>query len=236
MEAPPKIEFLCDPTLQGTIPEPQPAIRFAPDWFRNLKPDLGTHDAHGLPGKTAKACLPMTDAFALGYVIPLPYDIQLRIPPDGVNIQMGWPEHCAFQPIETHMPEQLGAPDPPFNQTMPLKFVNPWRIEVPEGYSVLFQPLVNRPELPYYCFSGLVDCDRFATTVNFPFIWTGGPGDFTLHAGMPMVQIVPIHRDSLVKDHGVRASSEDERDEQAAATARKYGEESTYRRDWRVKK
>lgn len=232
----PTIEFLCDPELAGTIPEPVPAIRHAPDWFRNLPREMGTPDAMGLPGQTAKACLPMTDAFALGYVIPLPYDVQLRIPPDGVNIQMGWPDNCAFQPIEAHMPEQLGAPNPPFNQTMPLKFINPWRVKVPEGYSVLFQPLVNRPELPYYCFSGLVDCDRFATTINFPFIWTAGPGDYTLHSGMPMVQIVPIRRDTLVKQHGVRVSTSDELEEQQSAAKRKYTEESTYRKDWRVKK
>lgn len=232
----PEIEFLCDPALEGVIPEPQPAVRFAPDWFRKLEREMGVPDAHGLPGLTAKACLPMTDAFSLGYVIPLPYDIQLRVPPDEVNIQVGWAETCVFQPLESHLPEQLGAPAPPFARAMPLKFVNPWRIKVPEGYSVLFQPLANRPELPFYCFSGLVDCDRFATTVNFPFIWTGGPGDFHLPAGSPMIQLVPIRRDALVKTHKSRGSSEDELAEQEHAKMRKYTEESTYRKDWRVKK
>lgn len=231
-----QIEFLCDPALQGTIPPPERAIRFAPDWFRNLKPEMGMADAQGLPGLTAKACLPMTDAFSLGFVIPLPYDVQLRVPEDGVNIAMGWGEHCAFAPLEQHHPAQLGAPQPPFQQVMPLKFINPWRIKVPDGYSVLFQPLVNRPELPFYCFSGLVDCDRFDTTINFPFIWTAGPGDFTLGAGTPLVQIIPIRRDTLIRGHGVRASSPEELAQQDAAATRKYTEVSTYRKDWRVKK
>ena len=236
MSEPPAIEFLCDPELEGTIPAPERAIRFAPDWFRDLKPELDMKDALGMPGMTAKACLPMTDAFSLGFVIPLSYDVQLRVPPDGINIAMGWPESCAFNPIEQHHPAQLGAPKPPFAQVMPLKFINPWRIKVPDGYSVMFQPLANRPELPFYCFSGLVDCDRFATTINFPFIWTGGPGDFLLPAGTPIIQLIPVRRDTLVKQHGVRASTEKELEEQEAAATRKYTEESTYRKDWRVRK
>jgi hypothetical protein len=232
----PVIEFLCDPTLAGTVPQPERAIRYAPDWFRKLEREMGVPDAHGLPGLTAKACLPMTDAFALGFVIPLAYEVHLRIPEDGMNIAMGWGEHCQFAPIEQHDPAQLGAPNPPFSQTMPLKFINPWRIKVPDGYSVLFQPLMNRPELPYYCFSGLVDCDRFATTINFPFIWTGGPGEFRLVAGTPLVQVIPIRRDALIKGYTARISTKEELAEQAAAAKRKYTEESTYRKDWRVKK
>ncbi|MCK0128983.1 hypothetical protein [Erythrobacter sp. F6033] len=232
----PQIEFLCDPALAGTIPQPERAIRFAPDWFRKLKPEMDMLDAEGLPGLTAKACLPMTDAFSLGFVIPLPYDVQLRVPDDEMNIAMGWSDHCAFAPLETHMPQQLGAPEPPFSQVMPLKFVNPWRIKVPDGYSLLFQPLANRPELPFYCFSGLVDCDRFDTTINFPFIWTGGPGDFRLSAGSPMVQVIPIKRGTLIKGHTARGSTEDELAEQQSASTRKHTEESTYRKDWRVKK
>ena len=236
MDDGPLIEFLCDPALEGTIPQPDRAIRFAPDWFKNLPREMGIPDAHGLPGLTAKACLPMTDAFALGFVIPLPYDIFLRVPHDGLNIEMGWGDNCAFQPIEAHMPEQLGAPNAPFAQTVPLKFVNPWRIKVPEGYSVLFQQPSNHAELPYQCFTGLVDCDRFATTINFPFLWTGGPGEFQLPAGSPMIQLVPIRRDTLVKEWRVRSSTESELSQQADATKRKYTEESTYRKDWRVRK
>jgi hypothetical protein len=232
----PRIEFLCDPGLAGSIPEPQPAARFLPDWFRDLDREMGMPDAHGMAGLTVKACLPVTDVFTLGFVIPLPYDVRIAVPQDRMHIQLGWDERCAFQPIEQHHPGQLGAPNPPFEGVMPLKFINPWRIKVPDGYSVLFQPVMNRPELPFYCFSGLVDCDRFATTINFPFFWSGAPGEFVLESGTPMIQIVPIRRDALIKAHQARASTEAELAEQANARQRKYSEESTYRREWRVKK
>ncbi len=231
-----KIEFLCDDGLVGTIPEPQPAIRFAPDWFKQLDREMGMPDAHGLPALTVKACLPVTDAFSIGYVIPLPYDVSFAQKMDMPGLDIRWGEDCAFQPIEQHHPGQLGAPNPPFAGVVPLKFINPWRIKVTEGYSVLFQPVMNRPELPFWCFSGLVDCDHFATTINFPFIWTGGTQEFHLAAGTPIIQVIPIRRDTLIKHHSARASTEEELVEQEAAKHRKYNEESTYRKEWRVKK
>lgn len=232
----PAIEFLCDPELYGTIPAPDRAIRFAPDWFKRLPRELGVPDAHGLPGLTAKACLPMTDAFALGYIIPLPFDVRILVPEDRVNIQLGWAPDAPFAPVEQHLPAQIGAPEPPFEQVMPLKFINPWRIVVPDGYSVLFSAPFSRIDLPFTCFTGFVDCDRFDTTVNLPFAWTGPAGDFHLPAGLPIAQLLPVRRDMLLKEYTARASSEAELAEQAAAAERKYQEESTYARDWRVKK
>lgn len=230
------IEFLCDPDLAGRIPPPERAIRFAPDWFRRLDREMGVPDAHGLPGLTVKACLPVTDAFALGYVIPLPWDVAVHVPEDRLAIRLGWTDECAFQPIEQHHPAQIGAPEYPFEQAMPLKFVNPWRIKVPGGYSVLFTQPANRPDLPFTCFTGLVDCDNFATTINFPFLWTGETGDHILPAGTPIAQVIPIRRDALLKDHVVRASTLEELAEQAAARDRKYHSESAYAREWRVRK
>jgi len=232
----PEIEFICDPALVGTIPAPERAIRFAPDWFKRLDREMGMEDAHGMPGLTVKACLPVTDALSLGFVIPLPYDVLFRVPQDRVSIELGWPQNVAFTPIEQHHPGQIGAPEPPFEAAMPLKFVNPWRIKVPEGYSVLFMQPINRPDLPFTTFAGMVDCDRFETTVNMPFLWTGSVGEHVLRAGTPIAQAIPIRRESLLKSHASRASTEAERAAEADARHRKYHEESTYAREWRVKK
>ncbi|MES2443609.1 MAG: hypothetical protein V4574_12330 [Pseudomonadota bacterium] len=234
--AQPCIEFLCDPELWGRIPPPERAIRFAPDWFKRLPRDMDLPNENGLPGLTAKGCLPMTDAFALGFVIPLPVDVLVQVPEDRLAIQLGWGPGVPFQPVEQHHPAQIGFPAPPFERTVPLKFINPWRIRVPPGYSVLFTQPLSRPDLPFTCFSGFVDCDRFDTTVNLPFAWTGPTGEHVLPAGTPIAQLIPIRRDAMLKAEVSRASSADELAEQARARDRKYGEESTYAREWRVKK
>ena len=232
----PQIKFLCDPALDGAIPKPDRAILFAPDWFKDLPREMDMKDADGNPGLTVKACLPVTDAFALGYIVPLPFEIHLRVTDRPEETQFGWPGQPPFQPLEWHHPGQIGAPGAPFGNVLPLKFVNPWRITVPEGYSVLFQTPLSRPDLPFRCFSGFVDCDRFHTTINFPFLWTGGKGDHVLPAGLPIAQLVPVRRDTLLRDHTARASTPEELAEQADATHRKYHSESAYAREWRVKK
>lgn len=232
----PLVEFVCDPALFGRIPAPERAIRFAPEWFRRLEREMGMPDAHGLPGLTVKACLPVTDAFALGFVIPLAVDVVIEVPEDRVSIRVGWAEDAPFRPVEQHHPGQIGAPDPPFEAAMPLKFVNPWRVKVPDGYSVLFATPFGRPDLPFTCFTGLVDCDRFATTVNFPFLWTGPAGRHHIPAGTPISQVVPIERTSLLKVSAARAATPAEIAEEAETRRRKYHEVSTYAREWRVRK
>jgi hypothetical protein len=230
------IQFLCAPELIGRIPVPERAIRFAPEWFKRLDREMRTTYATGLPAKSAKGCLPLTDAFSLGFIIPLPFDVRFMVPDDRMDMQLGWAQGLPFRPIEQHHPAQIGAPAPPFERTIPLKFTNPWRIKVPEGYSVLFTQPLSRPDLPFTCFSGVVDCDRFHTMVNLPFAWTGPPGDHALPAGTPIAQLVPIRRDTLLKRDVARASTPEELAEQAEAARRKYGEESTYAREWWVKK
>ncbi|GJL90371.1 hypothetical protein [Hyphococcus sp.] len=232
----PKLEFLCDEQLDGKIPAPAPAVRFAPDWFKKLERDMGMPNAEGLPAMTVKGCLPVTDAITAGYIIPLPISVRIIVPEDRISIQMGWAEDAPFTPVEQHHPGQIGAPNAPFERTMPLKFINPWRISAPEGYSVLFTHPLNHFQLPFTSFSGMVDCDHFKTTINFPFAWTAAPGDYTLSAGLPIIQLIPIRRDSLLKEFAVRPSKKEERDEQGEAAKKKYGEVSAYMRQWRVKK
>jgi hypothetical protein len=111
-----------------------------------------------------------------------------------------------------------------------------WRIKVPTGYSVLFTQPLSRPELSFTCFSGFVDCDRFDMTVNIRFAWTGQIGTFTLPAGTPMAQMIPIRRESLVKQSAARSSHAEELAQREAAKSRKYGEKSADARNWRVKK
>ena len=230
------LSFLCDPILADILPKPERAGRFVPDWFRRLERDMGMPDTHGLPALTVKACPPVTDSLRLGWIIPLALEVRFVFDPYGNLVQLDWDQDSPLQPVERHHPAQVGAPHPPFAGRLPLKWTNPWRLVVPEGYSVLFTHPLNHFELPFQCFSGLVDCDRFAPTVNFPFIWTGPPGETTLPRGTPIIQLVPISRESLLQHHESRASTPEELTEQAEASRLKYGEVSTYARMWRVKK
>lgn len=230
------IEFICDPSLLGKIAEPVPAGRMIPDWFRNLDRELPTVDAHGLQGLTAKACLPFVDAMSLGFILPLPVDLTVFADVENKAYRFVGDRNVPFEPIGDHAPDQLGAPNAPHKAAMPFKFINPWQIIVPEGYSVLFTQPFNHAELPFMAFTGLVDCDAYSTTVNIPFLWTGGSGKFSLKAGTPIAQIVPIARADMRPEITVRSATTTELSERVLTNEKKYKATSTYAREWRAKK
>ncbi len=231
--APPDLEFLCDPALIDHIPPPAPASKFLPDWFRDLPREMGMPDTHGLPAMTVRACLPVADVMSLGWIIPLPFDIWTELHPDTGQLIFGWDPSCPFNAVERHHPGQIGAHKPPFLGLQPFKFLNPWRVVVPPGWSVAFTHPFNQFQLPFLAFNGAVDCDALEVPVNFPFFWTAPPQPMRLPAGTPMVQVVPFQRAAMIRQAGVRAETAEESDRRRVALNRKYTEESVYAREWR---
>lgn len=230
------IEFICRPELLGSIPSPVPAGRAIPEWFRRLDRQLPEKDAFGLQGLTAKACLPFVDAMTVGYILPAAYDITVYSDSANNVVRFDWASSLPFEPIGTHTSDQLGAPNDPHSKSAPFKFINPWQLKVPEGYSVIFTQPYNHAELKHEAFSGLVDCDRFPTTVNIPFLWKGLNGKSMIKAGTPIAQIIPIKRKAALSHFTVRAANKDELELRAKTDAQKYGEISSYAREWRAKK
>lgn len=228
-----EITFLCPPELEGKIPEPQPAARFLPEWFRALPREMGLPDAHGLPGLTVKSCLPVADAMGLGWIIPLPFDVWTTLDPGTNQLHFHWDPACPFPAVEAHHPGQIGADKPPFQGLQPLKFNNPWRVVVPKGWSVQFVHPMNHFELPFVAFNGAVDCDALQVPVNMPFFWQGAQPDIRLPAGTPMVQVIPYQRAAMPRRAGARGETDDEARARADALDRKYAEESVYAREWR---
>lgn len=230
------IRFLCDPDQEERLARPEPAGRFAPDWFRTMPRTLGMPMADGLPGLTVKACLPVTDAFSAGWIIPLAADLELEAHPNGL-VQTKDDGSAGFKQVTAHHPAQVGAPNPPFGPGgFPLKWMSPWRIAAPAGVSLMYTQPFNHFELPFLNFTGIVDADRFAAKVNAPFVWTGGPGRFTLPKGLPIIQVIALARDTLALNAEMRASTPAEVEEEAAHTDEKHTVESVYARKYRVAK
>jgi hypothetical protein len=49
-----KIKFSCDAHLLGVIPNPVPAIKAAPDYFKHIKPQSDNHPASGTVKRWSK--------------------------------------------------------------------------------------------------------------------------------------------------------------------------------------
>jgi hypothetical protein len=227
------ITFLCAPELDGKIPKPERASKFLPDWFRNLPREMGMKDAHGLPGLTVRACLPVADIMSLGWIIPLPFDIRAVQDMSTGQLQFQWPDDVSFQPIEGHHPDQIGADKPPFLGRSPLKFINPWRVSLPKGWSANFIHPINHFELPFLAFNGSVDCDALDVPVNVPFLWNAHAPEIYLPAGTPMVQVMPYERGAMPSKATIRVETKEETEVRTEALSRKYSEESVYSKEWR---
>lgn len=90
-----------------------------------------------------------------------------------------------------------------------LKFVNPWGIKTPPGWSVSFKNPSSNFSNDIHILEGVVDTDEYTTPVNFPFVWTGTEeGEWIIPKGTPLVQVVPFKRtetDLVIKVKDVEA-------------------------------
>lgn len=194
------ITFRCYEGNWGVIPEPYPAWKLLPDWYKNLPQKLRNEDRGGpggLKSSTIKRCAPFVDAMGAGWIIPLAGDVEFKANEDASGINYKWEFDGNL--IENHSPEQIGGETHPEFPKPPMKFINHWQIIVPKGYSVLFVPPLNRPNPYFECISGFVDCDKYEEFINFPFLWKKPNWEGVMPAGTPLVQAIPIKREKYTK-------------------------------------
>jgi hypothetical protein len=71
--------------------------------------------------------------------------------------------------------------------------------KAPKGYSILYTHPLNRHDLPFRTFSGVVESDNYDLPVNFPFqliISLKENENLIVPKGTPVVQFIPIKREN----------------------------------------
>ena len=193
------------------VPEeysPKPASKYIPDWYKNLESYVGGEKKPNGSGQTTgtiKRCMPVFDAIDAGYIIATPCDVwvhqgKLEIDPTKTQPYYEWSN---FNVVQFHPIEQ--APTYPNNNGHTVgypKWMNPWAIKTPPGYSVAFVQPWHR-ESVFAILPGIVDTDTYSAPVNFPFV-LNEPTKFEglIPAGTPMAQVIPFKRDSWEMEIG----------------------------------
>jgi len=163
-------------------------------------------NGNGETGATIKRCMPVFDAIVAGYIITLPADVYVSIqeyePKDaetGEVIQdlptkkMQHFEWSNFGLVSFHPIEQ--APEHPARNEHPYaKWINPWSIRTPKGYSTLFVQPMHR-EAPFTILPGIVDTDEYFAPVNFPMVINDSNFEGLIPKGTPIAQVIPFKRD-----------------------------------------
>lgn len=178
---------------------PSPAIAEIPDWYKKAEafiqgvriPDK-RFAPEGNTGGTVKRCKPVFDSLTAGYLLRLPVDVNVRLGDDGLH----WFEWPSREPIAFHAHTQVpGYPGQESRRAPYPKFINPWTIKTPAGYSCLFMSPVHR-DLPFHTLEGIVDTDTYYAPIQFPFVFIDSKFEGLLEAGTPIVQVIPFKREA----------------------------------------
>lgn len=167
------------------IAHPIPAAKAIPKWYKNVP---GVVDGV----MSVKKCIPVLDALTAGYVIPLPADVYWDS-----NSKTFLSQALMSMERDHHQSQVTNVDSGDLYDPEPHKWINQWYVKVPKGYSVLFTHPLNREDLPFRSFSGLVDCDKHPVPVNFPFLLKKG-FDGLIPAGTPMIQLILVKRENWV--------------------------------------
>ncbi len=212
-EEEPLIQFLCEPKDLGVIPEPIPAIKCIPDWFKKITPHspTGSRDTFGGVGMTAKKCLPLLDGMSAGFIMPSFGDMNVRTSKDNKLIEITNGPYGVNGDL--HSLDQLGGKTSPTYPGPAIKFINRWVIKTRPGWSTLFIPPLNHFDKRFTCLAALVDTDVYPKQVNFPAVWHLPDYDGIVEAGTPLVTAIPVRRADLATSAIIRTLTEAEQTE-----------------------
>lgn len=194
-----KIEFIpsCKEAELSAHP-PKPAKLYIPEYYKKIKPTDGlwiTHEDmenNSLGG--VKKCMPFLDSFTSGYIQETWTEIYIK-KEENNHVSYSFPSQ----------PMILAMRRPSFeipNIYYPYEFA--WQIhwmpKLPKGWSAMFTSPLNRFDLPFRSFTGIVDSDGFygmsinGKGGNYPF-YVNKDFEGVIPVGTPMYQIIPFKRE-----------------------------------------
>ncbi len=181
---------------------PVPSTKAIPEWYKSMPMHMGgakkteilklSNSSMDL-NLTAKGCTPLLDSLSIGYMVCLSSDVQVYKDNNNIiNIQ--W--RNTFDPVvSSHDDRQISETIFDDFEKTTFKWLYEWHIETPPGYSCIYTHPLNRYDLPFRTFSGVVDTDKYPNAVHFPFKFNKFYDDFVIPAGTPICQVIPFKRD-----------------------------------------
>jgi len=177
-----KIQFIpASQQVESVTEAPAPAKYSIPDWYKKVMPDPSNPNI--------KACMPFLDALVSGYVQKTWADIYVEESSEGLTINASHEQALVTYREPNQLPELLGY------YHFQFLWNSVWSPVLPPNFSGLITHPLNRIDLPFYTFAGVVEFDEFkhVPVGNLPFYIKKG---FTglIPKGTPMYQIIPFAR------------------------------------------
>ena len=177
------------------VPSPKPARLYKSEWWEktesfyrqdNLYQDFQNN-------LTVKHCIPFRDSLFSGYIQESWQDIRFDFDPETEEFNYTFPIQPDILGHREHSSMPIGE------EFYPIEFVIrvPWVPATPKGWSVLVTQPFNRPELPFFAPSGIIDTDKMdnsAGIANFP-VYLRKDAPNIVRSGTPLYQIIPFKRE-----------------------------------------
>lgn len=194
-----EIKFtLVQPQLEYCAEFPSPAIKNLPEWYKNMPGFTNNKKefSNGQLSETVKKCIPVLDATSSGYIIKLWTDVYVEEKENNISGIHTATVNGQVLAVEGHNISQVSLyPFPHGYKKEVLKWINPWHIKTPKGYSCWITSPINH-DIPFKTFDGVVDTDTFPLSINFPFLIRDNFFG-TIPRGTPIAQVIPFKRDSF---------------------------------------
>ena len=200
-----QIEFKTDITSLLEVAPVKPSKYYLPKWFKSMSESHPKpKNLDGPPNRfgksydiakkwregTVKRCPAIVDLISEGFIIPMWCDFLIQRDMETLE----WDNKNFNYGIDFHSKKQIKGWD--LKKTdFPegVKFINPWRIYTPKGYSVMFMTPTYQFEKRFTVLPGIVETDSYHH-INFPSIWHTTK-DAIIKRGTPFIQVIPFKRD-----------------------------------------
>jgi hypothetical protein len=178
--------------------KPVQASKYLPEWYKKQDSFIDNKskvaplpkDGHATFA-TIKKCMPVFDALSSGYLLLTPCDISVS-QLDG-DFYFTW-VNTDYEVIQFHPLKQADQyPSKTVKNAYP-KWVNPWSIKTPKGYSILITAPFHRNNI-FEALPGIVDTDKYNLPINIVFQMSQSNYEGLVPAGTPIAQIIPFKRD-----------------------------------------
>ncbi len=200
-----KISFVSTmPKTVDLFPEPVPAFKEIPSWFKKILPFYEGNDTpiDGVQRLTVKRCVAFLDMLSSGYIIKAPFDIYIDTT-DGKQVfqipkAMESFSNSGIKPmIGTHDIKQVeGYPIDKDQYIEHIFRINPiWVAKGSKGVSAFFIQPQHHEVSPLYAVSAVIDIDSYPSDGLLSFLVKK---DFRgyVQKGTPLVQVIPFKREN----------------------------------------
>lgn len=187
-----QVEFICHPDKHGEIPEPKASSNVFPEWYKRLQMLFKNDD--GISERTVRTCPAFLDALTLGWILPAESNIKIdTVDPDDGPIE--WDDGGA----NIISDRTIGTGELPKDTVGSFQLHSSWAAKVPDGYSILVLPPLNRRETRYTVVAQLIDADENLSTIDIPVLWHADNGKTIIRKGDPIAQVIPLNRESRLR-------------------------------------